>query len=176
MKRILGALMGAVVLLAVPTAIHATGYGVVPPTLTASNANPQAGAPETYTASGFDPGSTVTFTITGDSTVTIGAALANAAGVAVIDDTAPPQPGVYTVTATSGAKSSSTVITVSGGEVGANPPGTNPAAPGVPNDGADGLPATGTDTVNWLQVGLALGLTGAALLGVATYRRRTRPA
>jgi MYXO-CTERM domain-containing protein len=142
----------------------------------------------TYTASGFGPGSTVTF----QYNPVLGTAVANQSGVAVLVAPGMPQPGSYTVTAsTADGRWATTVVTVVAATTVPTVPPTPPAPtttqapgvlppaptttnavdpPGVPSTVSHLLPTTGSDSASKLKWMLGLIALGLGLL--AASRRR----
>jgi LPXTG-motif cell wall-anchored protein len=166
MRRLL-ALAGLLVVLAsAPAAAQGPDYtgGV---SLTCSPRTVVSGEQIVCTASGFMPGTTVSFQINPP----LGTATANAAGQASISAIVPSlEPGTYSVTATgtggdgtAGAQAQTTVDLV---RATAASPGSNPAT-GQPTS-SSGLPATGqSSTVPLTVVAVVLIVAGALLvLGV----------
>lgn len=163
MKRVFALVVGlfAAVLTVSPVA---AGYPPATPTVASSSSTPTPGSSITLTASGFCPGSTITFAISGVGTV--GSGVADGSGAVSVTIAAPATPGTYTVTAT------------------ATPPGPDPTAIADPcADVADleitvqsagpVLPGTGSNsTMPGLQIALISVLAGGALVGLATVRRR----
>jgi MYXO-CTERM domain-containing protein len=146
----------------------------------------------TYTASGFAPGSTVTF----QYNPVLGTAAANQSGIAVIVAPGMPHPGSYTVTASAAdGRRAATVVTVvalttsaptlppsspaptttqASGVVLPEPTTTSTVDPAaVPSTVSGLLPTTGSDSsskVKWILALIALGL---GLLAAARRRPAT---
>lgn len=164
MKRVIGVIVAMAAVLGFGLG-SAAAYPVGGPTVTSDKAVYTAGAPATFTASGFTPGALVTFQIeqtlgaasfSSAAFSPIGTATANASGVASLQTTAPTSVGTYTIRASSAdGRFATNSIRVQ--------------APG------GGIPETGSNTSSSLQFGaLAVGI-GAALVAFAGLKRR-RPA
>lgn len=162
MKRFVAVLIG--VFAAVATVSPVAAYPPATPTVESSSSTPTPGSSITLTASGFCPGSTVTFAISGVGVV--GTGVADGSGTVSVTVAAPATAGTYTVTATS------------------TPPAPDPTAIGDPcedvaeleitvQSAGPVLPGTGSNsTMPGLQIALVSVLVGAALVGLATVRRR----
>jgi LPXTG-motif cell wall-anchored protein len=109
-------------------------------------------------ATGFCPGAVVTFRVGGS----VATATASSTGVASVTVTAPATAGTYTVTAQSPAPCA---LTASGSIVVTSLP--VPIPPG-------GLPATGSEPINWVRTGGIALLVGLGMVGAARLRRRTQ--
>lgn len=152
MNKVFGLIIG--LLAALGFVGHAAAdYPVGTPTVTTSSSSPTAGSSVTLTANGFCANAVVVFTGGGK---TLGQATASAAGSASLTITAPTTAGTFNVTATSSGTCSAVAS----------------LALSVQASGGSAIPVTGSDSGSGLQLGaLAVGI-GAALIGVASFRRR----
>ena len=156
MKRIFGLLVLATATAFVAPAVANAQYPTSAPVVTVSSASLAPGEALTLGTQNFCAGAAVTFRIGGTS---VGTATASAAGVASLVTTAPAAAGSYTVTAASTtpcALTTSSTINVA-------------AAPGTTAGG--GLPATGSEPMNWVRAGGIAVLLGFGLIGAARLRR-----
>ena len=159
MKRVLGFLTAVLATFALGATAVSAAYPPATPTLTTTSPTVTPGSPVTLTGSGCAAGAVVTFRL---GTTVLGTAVANAAATAVLPVSAPKTPGTYTFTSTcpDGLVASLSLAVV------AFPVPTLPAL----------VPATGTDSKGMGLTAGVLVLVGAALVGAATVRRRTRVA
>jgi len=155
MKRIVGVVMCLVATLGFGAAM-ASAYPVGDPEVTVSDSSPRPGAQLTVNASDFCAGDTVTLTIVPDGSE-VGELTADVNGNVSFVINAPAAVGTYVLTA-NGTNCRDTVASSS----------ITVVQPG-------GIPSTGNDSGNTLQLGAIVVAAGAGLLGVAALRRR-RPA
>jgi LPXTG-motif cell wall-anchored protein len=168
-RALLAALVGVATLVLLAPAAGAQDYpgGA---SITLNTPTVGQGGSVTATATGFQPGSDVTFTLASDP-ITLGTVKANDSGVASITFTVPSNfaTGAHTVTATGIAPdgsplSVSTTLMVTAA-------GTTPA-PVTPAPGTGQLPRTGSDNTLLIQSGVILLAVGGMLAVAARKRSR----
>ena len=164
MRKIFGALLLSMAVAAAAPAIASADYPNTPAVVGSSSSTPAPGAPITLSVQSFCPGAVVTFRI---GTNVVGTATANATGVASIVTAAPAAAGTFTVQATSTTPCNLTATTSI--SVQAPVPPTNPP---VPPTIPGGLPATGSEPMNWVRTGGIALLVGLGMVGAARLRRR----
>jgi LPXTG-motif cell wall-anchored protein len=159
MKRIVLALAAITSLVALaPGTVNAQSYVPgQPQTLTYSPGPIYPGQAITATAGNFCPGALVTFLLGGTS---IGTATANANGVAVLNTTAPATTGTF---AGSAQSTTPCAFTATASLVVSPVPTTTVGG---------GLPATGSEPMNWTRAGGVAVLIGLGLIGATRLRRR----
>ncbi len=161
MSRLLGAFVGLVAVFALttsPALAQSYGQGGVP-TVLASSAAPNAGAPLTLSVSGFCADTLVTFSIGGTD---VGSSTSNSSGTASITTTAPTTPGTFTVVARSAATGACADLVAN-------------LSITVPVPAATALPTAGSNgTWPTVRVGAISLFVGIGVFAVAKIRRRPR--
>ncbi|CAN5603951.1 hypothetical protein BH20ACT2_BH20ACT2_25010 [soil metagenome] len=179
LKRLL-ALGAALVLAAMGSAAMGTAQAqTYPPadnSLTASDTTLAPGDPITLTASIFQAGSTVTFTLF-STPATLGTATADAGGVATLNGTIPADttPGGHRIEGTgTGADGQPLKLSLSVTITGAGGSGSG-AGSGAGSGSGSGLPRTGSaDTVPMTQMALSALAAGGLLVLLANKRRTAK--
>lgn len=129
-------------------------------TLTCTPTTVEAGQSVSCTVTGCNTGATATFFLDGAQ---VGTAVANSPATVsfVMPPGTPPGPLQVSAMCEGLATALTTNITV--------------VAPGSPGAaGSGGLPATGSNSISWAQVALALIVVGALLVAASRKRRQTR--
>ena len=156
MRKLLTAVAAGVAVLTVSGV--AMAYPVGEPEITSSNSSPVAGGSVTLSVSGFCPGDEVEFVLTPGGGV-LGTAVVDDEGSATIETAVPASAGEYEVVATSDGADACAVTASLGLTV------TSPS---------DTVPATGANTGDTLNLGLAAVAGGLVLVAVGATRRRRR--
>lgn len=146
----------ALAFIALPAGAQVPPYPPRALIVTVSDPTPSPGQSITVSATGCLAGETIAFSLSGAGS--LGSVVANANGAGSVTFNAPTTAGTYTVVATCGGVTASTIITVAAAA------------------GGGGLPFTGSDVGTLLVPGVAAIAAGALLIAVASARRTRRPA